>query len=312
MKLPDRLQFIANAHAKQKRTGASLAGKVCVITGTTSGVGYAAAKYFSKDTAKIVMVCRNREKGERVKSELHSLSGIEPDMILADFHSLEEVRRAAGEILAICPRIDILINNAGVFSTRLLLNEEGIDTMLAVNHLASFLMTRLLIPRMAESAPARIIQVNSEGHRFSKFIYDDLQWKHHRYSGYRSYGSSKTAQLLTVWKFDQLLSGTGITITAMHPGAVKSNIGRSSGLLYSLFSKAFITPFLKDPIISAQALHYLAAAPELETVSGYYFNLTTEELPANHASLGSSLIEETWKISSSLVGLPEDLADYDV
>ncbi|MCF7943519.1 MAG: SDR family NAD(P)-dependent oxidoreductase [Spirochaetia bacterium] len=306
MKLPDQLQFIANAYAKQKRTGASLAGKVCVITGTTSGVGYAVAKYFSKDMAKIVMVCRDKERGEKVKSELYGLSGIEPDMILADFRSLEEVRRAAGEILAICPRIDILINNAGVFSTRLILNEVGVDTVLAVNHLASFLMTRLLIPRMAESAHARILQVNSEGHRFSKFIYDDIQWKHHRYSGYRSCGSSKTAQLLTVWKLDQLLSGTGITINAMHPGAVKSNIGHSNGLLYTFFSRVIITPFLKDPTISAQALHYLAAAPELETVSGYYYNLTTEEQPAQHASLGSSLIEEAWKISSRLVGLPED------
>ncbi len=306
MKLPDQLQFIANAHAKPKRTGASLAGKVCVITGAASGVGYAAAKYFSKDTAKIVMVCRDSEKGEKVKSELYGLSGIEPDMILADFRSLEEVRRAAGEILAICPRIDILINNASVFSTRLILNELGVDTVLTVNHLASFLMTRLLIPRMAENAHARILQVNSEGHRFSKFRYDDLQWKHHRYSGYRSYGSSKTAQLLTVWKFDQLLSGTGITINAMHPGAVRSSIRHSNGLLYTLLTRCIITSFVKDPTISAQALHYLAAAPELETVSGYYYNLTTEEQPAQHAALGSSLIEEVWKISSRLVGLPED------
>jgi len=105
MKLPDQLQFIANAYAKQKRTGASLAGKVCVITGTTSGVGYAVAKYFSKDMAKIVMVCRDKERGEKVKSELYGLSGIEPDMILADFRSLEEVRRAAGGILASVPEL---------------------------------------------------------------------------------------------------------------------------------------------------------------------------------------------------------------
>ena len=152
-----------------------------------------------------------------------------------------------------------------------------------MNHLAPFLLTHLLLERLKQSAPARIIQVNSEGHRFGGLDLADLNWEHRRYNGYRGYGASKIAQLLTTWEFADRLQGTGVTINAMHPGDVRTNIGNNNGPLYRWFQRIAIGPTLKDPAISGEALYYLAAAPELADVSGRFFHLTIDEKPATHA-----------------------------
>ncbi|MCX6307415.1 MAG: short-chain dehydrogenase, partial [Bacteroidia bacterium] len=163
------------------------------------------------------------------------------------------------------------------------LTVDGNEAAFAVNHLASFLITSLLLKRMVESAPSRIIQVNSEGHRFNGLRLDDLNWEKRRYNGYLGYGASKTAQLMTVWALNDLLQGKGVTINAMHPGAVKSNIGTNNGILYNFFSRYLIQPGLKSPVLSGEAIYYLASSPEMEGVSGKFYNLTNEEIPAPHA-----------------------------
>jgi NAD(P)-dependent dehydrogenase (short-subunit alcohol dehydrogenase family) len=136
---------------------------------------------------------------------------------------------------------------------------------------------------MIASSPARIIMVNSEGHRFNGLRVDDLDWKKRHYTGLRGYGASKTAQLLTVWEFADRLEGTGVTINAMHPGDVRTNIGSNNGGLYKFFLHHFIWPTLKDPTISGDAIYYLATAPEMSAVSGRFFHLTIDEKPAAHA-----------------------------
>ncbi|MDZ7838441.1 MAG: hypothetical protein U5N58_11110 [Actinomycetota bacterium] len=170
-----------------------------------------------------------------------------------------------------------------------------------VNHLASFLLTQLLINRLKESAPARIIKVNSEGHRFGGLDIDYINWKKRHYNGYRSYGASKTAQLLTVWKFAERLKGSNVTINAMHPGDVKTNIGNNNGWLYKFFYRLLIRPFLKDPIISGKSIYYLAADPEMHDISGCFFNLTIAEKPAVHA-LDRNLGKQIWNISMQMTG----------
>ena len=299
---PPELDFIRAGRLPQKVSTIPMDGKVCVITGTTSGVGYQAAIRLAKAGAKIVTIVRSKEKAEKLCAELRSLSAYEPDYYIADFANLTEVRKATEAILLNYPHIDVLVNNAGVHMTTRQLTVDGYETAFAVNHLASFLVTSLLLKRMVESAPSRIIQVNSEGHRFNGLKIDDLNWDKRKYGGYGGYGASKTAQLMTVWELNDLLQGKGVTINAMHPGAVKSNIGTNNGTLYNLFSKYLIQPTLKKPEISGDAIYYLASSPEMEGVSGKFYNLTNEEIPAPHA-LNRELGKQIFQRSKELVQL---------
>ena len=247
MKWPDELIFIPNSRMAQKTTTARMDGRVCVLTGATSGVGYHAAKRLAQGGAQLVLVCRNAEKAARVKDELEREYQTSVQHPAGGFLPACEVRKTAATILEEYPRIDVLINNAGIHNTRRTLTDNGIETVFCVNHLASFLFTRLLLPRMLESAPARIIQVNSQGHRFGGLDLDDLNWDRRRYRGLQGYGASKVAQLLTVWELADRLKGTGVTINAMHPGDVRTNIGMNNGRLYQWYQRYLLWPMLKDP-----------------------------------------------------------------
>jgi retinol dehydrogenase 13 len=286
----------------QKITNARMDGRVCVVTGATSGVGYQVARRLARGGASLVLVCRNLEKALAVKSELEENKKIKVEVIQADFSRLEDVRQAAEAILEQYPRLYALINNAGLHNTHRVRADNGVEMVFQVNHLASFLFTRLLLPRIIESAPGRIIQVNSEGHRFGGLDLDDLDWNRRRYRGLQGYGASKTAQLLTVWVLAEQLKGTGVTINAVHPGNVRTMIGLNNGRLYQWYQRTLIWPFLKDPVISGEAIYYLAAAPEMEGVSGKFFNLTIEEKPARHA-LDLATRKRMWEISEQLTGL---------
>lgn len=301
-RMPDELMFLENRRASQKTTAASMAGRVCVVSGATSGVGLEAVRRLARANAHIVMICRNPGKAEAVRRELLSHTGAAVDSVVADFSDLATVRSAAGTLLENYPRIDVLINSAGLFSTSRTLTREGFETVFCVNHLAPFLLTHLLLERLVQSAPARIIQVNSEGHRFGGLDLDDLSWERRRYGGYRSYGASKIAQLLTTWEFADRLQGAGVTINAMHPGDVRTNIGMNNGPLYRWFQNHVIWHTLKDPVISGEALYYLAAAPEMAHVSGRFFHLTIDENPAAPA-LDRELGRRVWDVSMRLTGL---------
>ena len=304
MKLPAEIQFISSAFQSQKTTDVRMDGKVSIITGATSGVGYHAAKRLAEGGASLVLVCRNSEKAEDLQKELFQAYNAKAEIILADLSKLSDVRKAAEFILEKYPRIDVLINNAGLHRTTRILTDEGFETVFCVNHLASYLFTRLLLERMIESAPARIIQVNSEGHRFGGLDLDDLTWSHRHYVGLQGYGASKVAQLLTVWEFADLLEGTGVTINAMHPGAVRTNIGLDNGPLYRWSQLLFVRPMLRRANISGDAVFYLAAAPEMQNVSGKFFNRTVEESPMPHA-LDRELGKRVWQVSEELTGLPK-------
>jgi NAD(P)-dependent dehydrogenase (short-subunit alcohol dehydrogenase family) len=302
MQLPEEFQFIANARMAQKTTDARMDGYLCIITGATSGVGLQAAHRLSEGGANLVLVCRNQKKARGVQAALRLEYGNEVEIVRADFSVFDDIRQAASQILDRHPRIDILINNAGLHNTHRILTEEGIEEVFYVNHLSSFLFTRLLLPRLIHSAPARIIQVNSQGHRFDGLDLSDLNWERRLYKGLQGYGASKTAQLLTVWEMAEMLEGSGVTINAMHPGEVRSNIGMNNGFLYRWYKRHFIWWFLKEPIISGEAIYYLAAAPEMADVSGRYFNQTIDEKPAAHA-LDRAIGKQVWKLSEELTGL---------
>ena len=302
MKLPEELHFIANDRMVQKTTDASMEGRICVLTGATSGVGYQAARRLAQGGAFLILVCRNLEKAMGIKNELENNYGNQIEVLKADFSRFADVRAAAEKILNKRPRLDVLINNAGLHNTKRILADNGMEMVFQVNHLASFLFTRLLLPKLIESSPARILQVNSEGHRFGGLDLSDLNWEKRHYRGLQGYGASKTAQLLTVWELADQLHGSGVTINAMHPGNVRTEIGMNNGRLHQWYQKFIIWPFLKDPEIAGEAIYYLAAAPEMAGISGRFFNLTIDEKPARHA-LDRSLGKQVWKISEEITGL---------
>lgn len=298
----DMRQMIENNRAQQYRNNISMAGKLCVITGCTSGVGWEIAKALAAHGATIVMINRSKDKSERACDELRTDFSARCSYLLADFTDLSQVHRVANTLLQTQDRIDVLINNVGMHSTTLTRTTDGLETVFCVNHLASFTLTWKLLDTMRRSAPSRIIQVNSQGHRFGGLNVDDLGWEKRHYTGLRGYGASKTAQLLTVWEFAERLHGSGVTINAMHPGAVRSNIGSNNGALYRWYKDKIVSRTLDDPAIAGQAIHYLATAPELENISGHYFNLTHPEKPAPHA-LDREVGRLVWKESLRLAGL---------
>ncbi len=302
MKLPPEIQFIENAFKRQRKTDARMDGKLTVITGATSGVGYFAAKRLAEAGSSLVLVVRNKKRAAKVCEELQTLN-VKCDAVIADFSDLNKVRQAASQILAKYRIIDVLINNAGMFRTVRELSENGTELVFLVNHLASFLFTRLLLERMISSAPSRIIMVNSQGHRFGGLDIDDLNWDRRLYNGYQGYGASKTAQLMTVWELADLLKDTHVTVNAVHPGSVRSNIGMDNGLIYRLYQRHLLWPFLRSAKISGEAIYYLAASPEMNSVSGKYLNRTIEESPMPHA-LDRKLGKRVWKISEKMTDLP--------
>jgi NAD(P)-dependent dehydrogenase (short-subunit alcohol dehydrogenase family) len=304
IKVSDRLQFLLNMRAAQKDTAASLAGKLCVISGATSGVGLATAKRIAAAGADVVIVARNPQKAAATRSLIKSESDVNIDIVIADFADLDSVRNAASEILAKYPKIHLLINSAGIFATTRKTTPAGFELAFCVNHLAPFLLTRLLLHRIIESAPARIIQVNSMGHRFGGLNIKDINWEHRIYNGYLGYGASKVAQLLTIRELADRLNGTSVTINAVHPGGVKTNIGLDNGPLYRWVSLHIIWHFLKDPEMSGNAIYYLAAAPELSETSGRFFNRTVEEKPTP-TTLNRKLGKTVWELSEKLTGLTD-------
>ena len=298
------LAFLQNGRAKQRSTDARMDGKLCVLSGATSGVGLAAAHRLAQGGARLVLIARNLQKAETVKAELESGYQTEVHIIIADYSRLSEVRSAAEEIGGTYPVIDVLINSAGVYSTRRKLTPDGNELSFQVNHLSSLLLTMLLTKNIAKSKQGRIIQVNSEGHRFGGLNLDDLDWDIRFYLGLRAYGASKTAQIMAVRTLAELLKETNITINAMHPGGVRTGIGRNNGLLYRAWLRGVVWHFLKDPAISGEALYYLACAPRLNATTGKYFNLTIEEKPMPHA-LDEAVQTQIWTKSLELIGLPQ-------
>ncbi|PKK97277.1 MAG: short-chain dehydrogenase, partial [Tenericutes bacterium HGW-Tenericutes-3] len=264
-------------------------------------------KLIKEKTAQLVnyykkTVNSSTEAENKIKKDIESKYDISFDYFIADFSDLGQVRNAATKIIEKYKKIDVLINSAGLHSTKKYYNKDGYELVFTVNHLATYLFTKLLIPTLIASNPSRIIQVNSEGHRFNGLKIDDLGFKKRLYTGLKSYGQSKTAQLFTVWQLAKELESTGVTINAMHPGGVRTNIGNNNGKLYRWFLHHVTWHFLKDPSISGDALYYLAASKELDKVTGKFFNLTIEEMPAKHA-LNRDNQAKIIEISNKMTGL---------
>lgn len=289
----------------QLRTSATMDGRVCIVTGANSGVGFETAKRLAIGGAHVVMVCRNESRGLPAKQEIERVAKGPVDLVCADLSVMADVRKLADTLLARYPQIHVLINNAGLHSTTRSLTADGYETTFAVNHLSTFLLTMLLVDRMKVSAPARIINVSSQGHRFGGLDLNDLNWDKRFYRGLKAYGASKTANLFFTWELAEKLRGTGVTVNAVHPGEVKTQIGRDNGALWQAFHQNVVSRLLKDASLSGEALYYHAASPELATLTGRFFNMTQQEKPHAHAlpRPNRALAKMVWLLSERLTGI---------
>ncbi|MCF8387262.1 MAG: SDR family NAD(P)-dependent oxidoreductase [Bacteroidales bacterium] len=272
--------------------------KLVVITGATSGIGYLVAKKYASKGASLLCVNRNKEKSEILKQEIESEFKVPCNYFLADLSCMHDTHEVADKLVHLEQPIDVLIHNAGVYLTRHELTHDGIEKVLMVHYLSSFIMNYKLRTKLKLQKKSRIIIVNSEGHRFAAWglRLDDLNWIKRRYSGLKSYGSAKLAQLLSMLIFAEDFKDSGVTINAMHPGAVKSETGKDNGKLYRWYKKNILDRMLKPASISAEAIYYLGVSKDIETINGKFFNLTTLEEPAPPA-LDVEIAKLLWNIS---------------
>jgi len=278
--------------------------RLVVISGATSGIGYATAQKYASHGADILCINRNEEKSKELCEALISQYHTRCTYLIADFTKLSEVHAIAKQLSALERNIDVLIHNAGVYVTKKTLTSNNLEMVLQTNYLSSFILNYYLKDKFTRQKSGRILFVNSEAHRFAVWglHLDDLSWDKHHYSGLKSYGAAKTAQLLSMIKLNEYFIGTRVTVNAMHPGNVKTNSGQNNGRLYKLFKKIFVDITAKPLEISAEALYYLGVSSDLDNVSGKFFNLTTEEEPAPPA-LDEEAAEELWVLSLDLGGL---------
>ncbi len=275
-----------------------------VITGATSGIGYVTAQKFASHGADVLCVNRNEKKSKELVEKLKSQFGAECTYMIADFTKLADVHFVGKQMSALDRNIDVLIHNAGVYVTKKTLTANNLEMVFQTNYLSSFILNYYLKEKFAIQNGGRILFVNSEAHRFavSGLYLDDLAWDRHRYSGLRSYGAAKMAQLLSMIKLNEYFAGTGVTVNAMHPGNVKTNSGQNNGRIYKLVKRILVDRTAKSAEISAEALYFLGVSPKLDNISGKFFNLTTEEEPAPPA-LDKEAAEQLWKLSHELGGL---------
>src|SRR4051794_28221727 len=269
-----------------------LAGRTVVVTGASSGIGAAGAKELVRLGAEVVPVGRN-------EGRLAAIDGA-AEPLTADFASLDEVRSLADRLLERQPRIHVLVNNAGTVTGRRELSEDGYELVFAVNHLAPFLLTNLLLERLRESAPARVVTTSSVAHAQGQIDLDDLQLER-GWSLSRSYGNSKLANVLFTRALARRLDGDDVVANCFHPGTVRTAIARDTGLLRALAWRT-ATMFASSPAKGASTLVHLAASPEAADVSGEYFVDSKPGRTARRAT-DDDVAERLWAVSEQLTGL---------
>ncbi|MEW6126458.1 MAG: SDR family oxidoreductase [Acidobacteriota bacterium] len=273
-------------------------GKRCLITGASAGIGKVTARSLAEQGAQLVMVCRDRSKGEAALGEIKTQSGNSNiELLIADLSSLSAIRRLADEFKAKYNRLDVLINNAGVYIPKRALTVDGYETTFAVNHLAYFLLTNLLLDVLRASAPSRIVSVASEAHKYGKVEFDNLQGER-EYKGVAAYSNSKLENILFTRELARRIAGTGVTANSLHPGAVATSIFRNTPKPLEWLIKLFTM----SPEKGAQTSVYLASSSEVEGVSGKYFEKKKEKYPSR-AAQDDELAKKLWEVSERLTGL---------
>lgn len=278
---------------------ATMTGKTVLITGATNGIGKEAARGLAKLGAHVVIVGRNAQKCAETVAELQGSTGNQAiEALTADLSAMAEVRRLADEVKARYPRLDVLINNAGAYFDKRLTSADGYEMTFALNHLSYFYLTTLLLDLIKASAPARIVNVSSDAHRFARLNLVNPH-KPPVYSGFRIYGESKLANVVFTYELARRLEGTGVTVNAMHPGFVRTGFGKNNaGVISKIFS--LMQRFALTPEQGADTIIYLASSPEVEGVSGKYF-VKRKAVPTSPVSYDQKTWEALWTLSERLI-----------
>ncbi len=273
-------------------------GKVCVVTGATSGIGLVTARELAHLGARVVLVGRSRERADAAAAAIRAaVADADLDVLLADLSSQRQVRELARQVRERYPRLDVLVNNAGGMWLERRLTEDGLEMTFAVNHLAYFLLTQLLLDVLRAAAPARVVNVSSEAHRRARLDFDDLMGER-RYRGWRAYCRSKLANLLFTYELARRIDGSGVTANALHPGWVATGFGRDNGWRGRLLQSAARWLAI-GPDEGARTAIYLASSPEVAGVSGRYF-VRERAVPSSPASYDEAAARRLWQVSEEL------------
>ena len=279
-------------------------GKNCLITGATSGIGRSTALALSEMGANIFFIARNQQKAEELTEEVERVSGKSPNAIIADLSSFKQIERAAEEFKSLNKPIDVLLNNAGIMNTERRVTEDGLEEVFAVNHLAYFLLTNLLIEKILESGLKRVVNVSSDAHRFLKSMnFDDLQ-SEKEFKMFAAYGQSKLANILFTKKLSSLYQEEGLTTNCLHPGFVSTSIGaQNKNLAFFARLIRWVSPLIAKPSDKgAETSIYLCSSEEVSSTSGEYF-IDCKKAPITKAAESKEDAEKLWQISLELTGL---------
>lgn len=276
--------------------------KICLITGANAGIGQQTALELAKMGATVVMVARDPQRGEAAQAAIAAASGNpRVDLLQADFAAPDAIRAMAASFAARYDRLDVLVNNAGVYLTGREETAEGLERTFAVNHLGYFMTTLLLWDSLVAAPSARIINLSSDAHRQAKLNFDDLQ-NRHKYAGFRAYGQSKLANVLFTYELDRRRGDLPITVNAVHPGFVASNFGRNNRGIVGLVMTRLVPLFAKSVAEGAATSIYLASSPEVAGVSGRYFS-DCRAVKSAPQSYDRAAAERLWAVSEELTGL---------
>ena len=274
-------------------------GKICLVTGGTNGIGKSTARELARMGATVVIVGRDAQKTSRVVEEIREASGNKNvDSLLADLSSQTEVRRLANEFRSKYSRLHILLNNAGAVFMQRQLSVDGIEMTFALNHLASFLLTDLLLDTIKASAPARIINVSSDAHASGKIEFDNLQGE--RDFRPSAYDNSKLANILFTLELARRLEGTGVTVNALHPGFVATGFAKNNGKVIAALVSIFAPLVARSPAKGAQTSIFLASSPNVEGMTGKYF-YDSQVIAAAPQTTDKVVARKLWDASTEMV-----------
>jgi len=289
----------------KEKLSINMHGKICLVTGATNGIGKETAQALAHMGATVVIVGRNAPKTAQLAAEIRAATGNNKvDSLLADLSSQQEVRRLADEFKSKYAQLHVLINNAGGFFMKRELSVDGIEMTFALNHLAYFLLTNLLLDTLKASAPARIINVASGAHTSGKIEFDNLQGER----GYtpKAYNNSKLANILFTTELARRLEGSGVTANALHPGFVATGFAKNNGRIIAALVSIFMPLLARSPAKGAETSIFLASSPNVEGISGKYFYDSQVIAPAPQAT-DNVVARKLWDVSAAMVHLADDL-----
>lgn len=278
---------------------------IVLITGGNSGMGRATAIELAKEGAYVVILCRNKERGEEALKEIKRESkNHRVDLMLCDLGELNSIRNFAKEFKEKYNRLDILINNAGVILPKRHETKDGFELQFGVNHLGHFLLTNLLLDLLIDSAPSRIVNVASGAHKVGKIYFEDINLRNN-FNLIRAYSQAKLANVLFTYELSDRLKGTGVTVNCLHPGAVATQMGIDRNTGFGTFITTMLKPFFQSPKEGAATAIYLAASEEVEGVSGKYF-YKKRSVKSSKTSYSKETAKRLWELSENLTGFSSD------